>query len=491
MADIYRRASNTIAWLGEPTDAEYAVLQLRRLGRVLTAGGREAQHELGVLKQRALNLDSYQHWRALAGLLTHPYWTRVWILQEIAVSRDIHVLYGTHRIQITAVIEAVEGVWASKTRDRIMETPWKGGAVDAGTIINHLNIRVTAGIRRLIGRDVYPDLREVVRMTAFFDATDPRDKIYAFYNIASVQDDLLQADYRVSVKEAYTRFATHFMQKHFSEMLFMAGHCQPRQHADLPSWVPDFTTKGGNATQVPTPRINPKLQDPYTASGDEIEYTPRVSLVSKYCLRVHGYYVDRIEHITATAIELTWDETYIGVSPSALHTWHADAVALALAHTPDRYRSYDESRRQAFVRTLVGDRSGGSGAIAPTKYKGYYRHWVSSLPTAIETGRPLDTMLADDESESALSALEFNRAVIAAIRNRRFTVTKNGYMALVPRETIVGDVLCVLQGIAVPFVLRPVSGAVDSYELVGPCYCHGIMIGEVVTHCQARDFVIQ
>jgi hypothetical protein len=87
--------------------------------------------------------------------------------------------------------------------------------------------------------------------------------------------------------------------------------------------------------------------------------------------------------------------------------------------------------------------------------------------------------------------MEFNGAVIEAIRNRRFSVTKDGYMALVPREAIIGDVVCVFQGIAVPFVLRPVAGAVDNYELVGPCYCHGIMMGEVVTHCQARDLIIQ
>ncbi|OAL46680.1 HET-domain-containing protein [Pyrenochaeta sp. DS3sAY3a] len=493
MAKIYRRASRTIAWLGDTDDAEHAILHLNRLRQALAVGGREAQEDLDLLKQRALGLDDSQHWRALSGLLTHPYWTRVWIVQEIAVSRNIQVLYGTHRIQMTAITEAVERMWDSKINGRIMEEPWKDGAIDVHTAVNHLNIRVTAAIRRLIRQGTYPELREVVRMTPFFDATDPRDKIYAFYNISRVEDGMLEADYRIPLEEAYTRFTAYFIHKHFSELVFMAGHCQPRQHENLPSWVPDFTMRSANTSLIPAPRISPILQDSYSASGDNGDLQPCVSLTSNDHILVRGYYIDRLEHMTATSIAQIWEEIYIndGISPSALHAWHADAIQLALSHTPDKYRSYDESRRQAFVRTLVGDRSSGSGARAPVKYKGYYKHWVSLLATAVDTESLMNDTQEDDELERTMAAKEFNSAVAAAANQKRFSVTAGGYMALIPRESCVGDIVCVLLGIQVPFVLRPVPGAIEKYELVGPCYCHGIMMGEAVANNQAKDFLIK
>jgi len=70
-------------------------------------------------------------------------------------------------------------------------------------------------------------------------------------------------------------------------------------------------------------------------------------------------------------------------------------------------------------------------------------------------------------------------------RGRRFAVTKAGYMALVPELALPGDVVAVLFGLGVPFLLRrdddhgKVEGQV-TYQLVGECYVHGIMDGEVV-----------
>ena len=58
--------------------------------------------------------------------------------------------------------------------------------------------------------------------------------------------------------------------------------------------------------------------------------------------------------------------------------------------------------------------------------------------------------------------------------------------------------MCVLLGLGVLFVLREVCGGGSGdgwYELVGECYCHGIMDGEAVTEVargdvELRDFEI-
>ena len=65
-----------------------------------------------------------------------------------------------------------------------------------------------------------------------------------------------------------------------------------------------------------------------------------------------------------------------------------------------------------------------------------------------------------------------------AIECRRFGVTSKGYMSLFPQTTHIGDEICVISGGHIPFVVRRQSG--DDFQLVGECYVHGIMNGEVL-----------
>ena len=52
-------------------------------------------------------------------------------------------------------------------------------------------------------------------------------------------------------------------------------------------------------------------------------------------------------------------------------------------------------------------------------------------------------------------------------------------MGLVPRTAQVGDEICVFLGGYVSFVVRRIHGK-EEFELVGECYVHGIMDGEVM-----------
>jgi hypothetical protein len=81
-------------------------------------------------------------------------------------------------------------------------------------------------------------------------------------------------------------------------------------------------------------------------------------------------------------------------------------------------------------------------------------------------------------------------ATLACGRGRRFAVTREGYLCLVPPGTEPGDMVCLILGAAVPFVLRLLNRSKDnlsegqhnSYVLVGECYVHGMMDGEIFNH---------
>lgn len=62
--------------------------------------------------------------------------------------------------------------------------------------------------------------------------------------------------------------------------------------------------------------------------------------------------------------------------------------------------------------------------------------------------------------------------------HRCLFTTQTGYMGLGPWTVQTGDVVALVAGAAVPYLLRPSTATPGCWELVGECYCHGMMGGE-------------
>jgi hypothetical protein len=84
---------------------------------------------------------------------------------------------------------------------------------------------------------------------------------------------------------------------------------------------------------------------------------------------------------------------------------------------------------------------------------------------------------AEEENNLREKSWPFEVALQEAHKGRRFCTTKEGYMCTTPFDTERGDVIVILEGFRMPFVLRQ-SGS--DWKLVGDCYVHGIMDGELV-----------
>jgi hypothetical protein len=74
------------------------------------------------------------------------------------------------------------------------------------------------------------------------------------------------------------------------------------------------------------------------------------------------------------------------------------------------------------------------------------------------------------------------RRFLGTSADRRFFVTTDGHMGLGPFAMEEGDIVTVLFGGAVPYLLRRMGA---DYWLVGECYVHGIIEGQVIE--QLRD----
>jgi hypothetical protein len=70
---------------------------------------------------------------------------------------------------------------------------------------------------------------------------------------------------------------------------------------------------------------------------------------------------------------------------------------------------------------------------------------------------------------------------------RRFCVTHGGRLGWVPRYAQEGDSTAIIAGIGVPMALRTNA---TGYEVLGSCYIHGIMDGELANSDRLRKEVL-
>ncbi|CAI4220150.1 unnamed protein product [Parascedosporium putredinis] len=312
-------------------------------------------------------------------------------------------------------------------------------------------------------RDPAP-LIHLLHRFSHFDATDPRDKIYALQGLLA-QDcpASLIPDYdAVTTPELFRRAAKHILSNRDMDerlaLFAMTGFGSPgRDDALLPSWVPDLRRAH------PRPRAFPMTTNP---TANDLVYLPR---------------------------------------------WHASTLALAARHASDPYpfTTPGQTLREAFWRTLVGDADKDSRpapAYLADVYADAVALWEEMLPYGLDEGRTMT--LPDDEEHWARQkrAGVWSNAMAYCVTGRSLCATAAGYLGCVPRWARAGTRSSWCAGPA-PLVVRsaeasdnsgnkngggPGAGRPVRYRILGQCYVHGIMDGEAVGSdpaWQAMEFV--
>ncbi|KAJ0325048.1 hypothetical protein COL5a_007551 [Colletotrichum fioriniae] len=146
-----------------------------------------------------------------------------------------------------------------------------------------------------------------------------------------------------------------------------------------------------------------------------------------------------------------------------------------IASGSDRIQDMTPERLSDFWKTLTSERSQLSDRIDVDLSEP-----IKTMITNMETW-----LVSEDPEEANKARLTFVAAavpvemtVLAAASPRRFSRTTVGRLCLVPRETKVGDAICLLLGSEVPFVIRPTKRG--RYELIGDAYVSGVMDGEAI-----------
>lgn len=249
-----------------------------------------------------------------------------------------------------------------------------------------------------------------------------------------------------------------------------------RRKISLPSWVPDWRILPLHVISSP--------DCPHRACGEhtlpKLDIDRRSKLLHITGVRVdtvsggwtpfHGYsfHMRTGRHRSPSPSRSTpplqglWTET-CGKTSFTLEETYVDGQTpafFALMHTlTNACIGAERARRHADVPETDWLANGAAYLVSSTADAGPEVSISPELRTLAERGTPY----------------KWSHEATLVARYRRFGVTERGYYLLGPDVMQQGDVVAVLYGGKVPFVLRPEGGR---WKLLGECYMHGMMSGE-------------
>lgn len=208
MGEIYSEAKETIAWLGrngspvakrvensipvtnleqqltliaEPVDLKRAAVERffselpnwTTIIRYTSSGVPPSEKDLPRAPNEVLQLGHGVLWvqNSLEDVLSLPYWTRVWIIQEVARAKAVQLAFGSVSINFDDFILAYKSHLYHKLKNL---------AVEAGGTITGSNAAIEA--RAAVTEDSL-SMRQVLKWSRICQASRPIDRIYGLFGL--------------------------------------------------------------------------------------------------------------------------------------------------------------------------------------------------------------------------------------------------------------------------------------------------------------------
>jgi Heterokaryon incompatibility protein (HET) len=517
MSKIYSEASNVCVWIGEDdADSPLALALIQKI-QFLKDYDR-------VVEDQTLCTD----WIALTNLMRQKWFSRRWVVQELALAQNATLHCGKYKIPWSDFAEAVAlfEVMAPRVKRKFRESRDYNQHPDfIGDVTELSASRLVANTNNLVRKSddghvlmKLFTLESLVSRLIPFKATQAHDIIYAVLSLAkdipgsaavitpttvirasttrsttapdndaadSRDQDLLKrlrvADhfrvekYPVDYGKSFYEVCRDFLKFSTKQSNSLDMICRPwapvENRGGLPSWI--RTTRDASyglrvdgywSRKNPDTLVGQPGESNYSASGKYPGEWTFGEDVNVPSLLVRGFVLDQVRRVE--------DPARSGAVPK---TW---------------FETYDQDKAENgppewFWRTMVADRDPNRNSTP-----GYYaRAWAHTANERVEGGDVETGQIVDRNNISLLET--FLRRVQSVVWNRRLTFTKKQKLkGLTPEDTRKGDLICILPGCSVPVVLRKVRpnrrGQEDEssepgdphYIFLGECYIHNMMEGE-------------
>jgi hypothetical protein len=498
---IYRHAFRTVVFLGTGPACEPKV----KLGwRTLFADLRKA-HIYGegeVLKE-------------FKRIMAHPYFQRVWVLQEVGMSQKSNIIayYNGSIIPWRKITGAgtllgcyecgkpfqLLQLTPSVRRHEMLIAKWTTIAPSEGTYLPSFGryIESARGSSFLSSLPFIlwaePRLTEFLQDSRFSLATDPRDKIYSLLNLFRISEDkaelawLLTIDYAQAVAQVYTNAARYCVEVERTLEIICYKEGAPAL-SDIPSWVPDWTSEH----LFPIHRI--AIMTQYQAQFHDQRWPTSPWLPSLRStsnkLPIANFSDDsKLMTLTGYKLGIVSKVSSIWQAPldvpdlplfhewATLYTGDAPSEVIDLPFMPDpRPFSIDTKEHTVcdFWLRIGRNRRLKSSDSTNSCHTDHHteRQWRRSSYYRHRIGRGVQLVNQDVVGFFFFKDWLAMMLPYASI-GRRVAATMNGYFLLVPPETKEGDaVFFFVRGGSLDFVVRKECEETQC-ELIGVAYVHG------------------
>jgi hypothetical protein len=479
MRKIYQNASRVIVWLGPDRDgqAELAAETIAKMFAYFLARCNPPEDGLdsvpdflnmltlsGLWQSRvndAMRSQPETVWRALYWYYSHPWFTRTWVIQEVNVKVPISVICGATDMSwnhVTLVASYLEG----------SGDLGKGNYDFPQYKFDDTNCKFAAAMRAPAFRNV-DDFLGTLRVAAVYDVTDPRDRVYGMLGLNGFQEQCnLKPDYNKSKEQIFRELAEYYIRR-YNDLTILSFVIYDSRRKRLPSWVPDWSDR------VAGPRYR-DYKGTWKAAGDKgLSYN--FSRPPERHISVSGVQFGQVKYIKlfdSKSIEKLF-YTSLRHPESADNLWRhrfwRNFFAAMSGAVPE-----DVDQIAVCSRVFCnGLDSKGRKLTDTRKHRADFADYLSLVFHGAYSGIP-DIGLHTGGQQDV-----FRYAAWANCREECFFITDQGHIGCGPPALKTGDVVCILFGGYVPYILRTKR---SSHFLVGEAFVDGMMEGEVFSNTQ-------
>ena len=433
MRRVYESAEQVLVWLGG--DADDSADAIKMMERFTDADCPDDYVERSILDNQDL-----ARWQAMARFFDREWFRRVWVRQEVAVSGRIMVMCGKERIKWDTISLACDILTSPKIGfefDRLaMTVSNRGSGTRWAVAIEHF--------REDWAKDRGLDLERLLLHGRGADASDARDRVYGLLGLSDIADKL-KIDYSVSSHEVF-KSAMVTLLNHRQDLNPLSG-CQWRGGVTgLPSWVINLNED----FEAMVLRLKGDGEHLYHASGKESACFNFFE--SSKLLHAYGFLFDTV-HTVGNLAPDDWGEC---------RPWLEDWLRLAQDTANLRSSGVTNNElMQEFCRTLVADQD-DTGNRATTAF---YKPYIDGETLATLPGK----LAGAFEQES----VGLSHRLAEVCEGRLMLGTLKGYLGVAGLSCKPKDIVCILLGAGVPFIIRSRG---SEYILIGEaCMYYPVM----------------
>lgn len=493
MGVIYSNAEETVAWMGTPEDDDDRALNFIDKHRELFS---EVAYDdcadiKSLLALHDLDPRAY-NWIDVMELTCRPWFSRVWVVQELALSRFVHVTYGHRSIQWEILIAAIRCCVSD-----IINLPERHSNFRSPE--HHRSALMMDDIRKVVQRSQKISMQAALKISGSLNATEALDFVFAHLGILDEEQKakLPQLDYSSEAGEAFVA-ATRVAIRESGDLSIMC-RAEPSPAPwlpGLPSWVPDFSDV--RLLLHPPLGLDTRFMPKHVV--EELDFF--VGRKPVFCgnrMSVNGALLDEVSYVSTVYVDETDKREdfmhansmiEVGMDGSANPSdgkmwWLSWAKQVIAASTEGRNVQEVNTGMTELAVTLCGN-SFDSPEVCTRRFMLWQQLFLSGRHNDGPFIKETVNYLRRDwfvETEAREEAIAFASRFESLCCGRKFYITKSGCFGIGPRTAQVGDQVCVLIGSAWPFLLRRAGGHGSSdprFHLVGSCYFNDLRKREVL-----------